>query len=366
MLQKYILLIITILTGFGARSQSNTLVIVSCTGQPFYLTVDDRKINVTPQSILKAFDLTFGWHQIEITSPINGTNLILKDSVLFVNAFKYNNKEFTYALIDDTKTLSLQFKSVSEPSGPTSPPVPDAPKEVAPLVDNSIYGNLYKAKANKPVFFHNYNDLTSTCNINLTEKDINYGVKLLNRCNDEERRLSFVKEIVKNNCYTTAQLLLLLNTFSTELERLDIAKPAYLHVMDKKNIALLYPAFKYETVINNYKSFINDQENLVQQKNMKCILPVEDEKFEVLFSKIKSGGYDNEKIIVAKKELVTVCLSLDQAKNLAQLFTHDREKFECLKCVYPVLTDKEHANTLVLELQFKDTREEFLKFISQQ
>ncbi len=345
-------------------SQNNSLVIVSSTGQPYYLNLDGALVNAKPQSIMKAFDLKLGKHQIEL---LDGTRTVFfKDSVEFVNVGKYLNKEFTFALVKNNNKFELQYKALSEPSGPITPPIPEKPVEIAPLIDNSIYGNLYRAKANKPIFFDNYSDSIFSCIVSLNEKDIEYGVKLLNRCNDEERRMRYAIEIVKNNCYTVAQLLKLLNTFNTELERLEIAKPAYLHLTDKKNVALLYPAFKYETVISNYKLFIADQENLVKQKKMKCSVPVDDIIFTGIFNKVKTSGYDNEKIVAAKKEMANVCLSQLQVKQLAGIFTHDREKLECLKCAYPILTDKENANLLVDEFQFDDTRQEYLKFVQQQ
>lgn len=364
MLQKYIWVVMSILSSYVARSQNNSLVIFSASGDPFLLKVDQQVINAVPQSNVKAFDLSLGRHTIEISIPSSGTPRLMKDSVVFVSEAKYERKEFTYALVASGKTLSLQFKSVSELSGPALPPVPEAPKETAPVVDNSIYGNLYQAKNNKPVFFQNYNSATSSCKTALTDTDISYAVKLLKTVNDEERQMSYVKSIVQNNCYTTAQLQQLLLTFPAEMDRLEIAKPAYLHLSDKKNIAQLNTVFKYQSIKDSYAAYAEDQENLVKQKNLQCSQAIDGATFNQLHSKIKNSGYENEKLIVAKKSLTNVCLSSEQAQQLAMLFTHDREKLECLKCAYPVIVDKEHAAQLANQFQFTETKQDFLKFIS--
>ncbi len=354
----------SILCSCVARSQNNSLVIFSASGDPFLVTVDHKAINTTPQSNVKAFDLYLGRHTIEISMPSANAPHFLKDSLLFVNEAKYANKEFTYALVRSGNTLSLQFKSVSELSGPALPPVPEAPKETIPVADNSIYGNLYQAKNNKPVFFQNYDSETLSCKTALTDKDISYAVRLLKTVNDEERQMSYAKSIVHNNCYSTAQLQQLLLLFPSEMDRLEIAKPAYLHLSDRKNIAVLNPAFKYQSIIDNYAAYVEDQENLLKQKSLHCSQAIDGAAFDQLHSHIKNSGYENEKLAAAKKSLINVCISSEQAQKLAMLFTHDREKLECLKCAYPVMVDKEHAAQLANQFQFTETKQDFLKFIS--
>jgi len=364
MLQKYIWVVMGIFSSCIARSQNNSLVIFSASGDPFTLKVDQQVINAVPQSDVKAFDLSLGRHTIEISMLSLGAPRLLKDSVLFVDEAKYAHKEFTYALVSSGKTLYLQFKSVSELSGPALPPVPEAPKETAPVADNSIYGNLYQAKGNKPVFFQNYDSETSSCKTPLSDKDISYALKLLKSVNDEERQMSYAKSIVLNNCYTTAQLQQLLLTFPAEMDRLEIAKPAYLHLSDRKNTALLNAAFKYQSIIDSYAAFAGEQENLLKQKSLHCSQAIDGAAFGQLQSKVKNSGYEHEKLAALKKALSSVCLSTAQAQELAMLFTHDRERLECLKCAYPVIVDKENAAQLASQFQFTETKQDFLKFIS--
>lgn len=364
MLQKYILVVMSILSGFALRSQNNSLVIFSTNGDRFLLSVDGTTINATPQCNVKAFNLSLGGHAIRISIPSSA--LTLKDSVVFVNEPKYLNKEFTYALTQTGKKISLSFKSVSELSGPATPPVPEAPKEKAPVVDNSIYGHLYQAKNNKPVFFQNFNTETSSCTTALNEQDIAYAIRLLKTINDEERQMSYVKTIVQNNCYTVAQLQQLLLTFPAEIDRMNIAKPAYTHLSDKQNISQLYPVFKYQTIKDSYTAYVQEQENLLKQKSMQCSQPTDAAHFEQLYSKIKNGGYENEKLAVAKKLLAATCLSTEQAQKIALIFVHDREKLECLKYAYAIIVDKEQAKKLAELFQFAENKQNFLNFISNQ
>lgn len=362
MRQKHIGLAIGLITAFTLPAQHNSLVVFSASGEPFFMKVDQEAVNQSPQSNVKAFDLSTGRHVIEIALA-NGSRR-MKDSLRITQSEKYDHKEFTYVLVSSGQNLSLQFKGVSEPSGPVLPPVPEAPKETAPVVDNSIYGHLYQAKQNRPVFFRNYDVQKGSCEQSLTDKDISYGVKLLAAANDEERQMGYMQQIISNNCYSTAQLQQLLLTFASEMDRLELTKAAYPHLTDRRNAAQLLPVFKYQSLKDNYTAFLNDQDILNKQRGLNCSQALDDARFQALYAKLKNGGYENEKLALAKKSLTTVCLSAAQAGQVAQLFLHDREKLECLKFMYPILVDKEQAAPLAELFQFSETKNDFLKFIA--
>ena len=364
MFQKIKVLFYLFFYGLSVQSQNNTLVIFSASGTPFFLSVNHNTINKLVDANIKIFDLTTGWNFIEIKMPGGDKELEFKDSILLKSNSKFFNKEFTYALIEKEGKLQLKFKSVSEQSGPSVPPVPDAPKEVVPLEDNSIYGNLYQAVKNKPVFYTNYDKETSTCKVALTDKEIKYAINLMNKANDKEAAYRYLTQIIDLNCYTTIQLKELLETAPIDMDRLNSAKKAYSHILDQQNINTLLPIFKYTVMKESYTSFLKEQENIIKQKSLQCKEPINDIKFDGLFSKIKNTAYENEKIIISKKLLVDVCLSSIQIKKISELYTHDREKLEFMKCAFNVLTDKENAKTLADEFQYNGTKDEFLKYIS--
>lgn len=365
MAQKMKVLLYLLFCGLYIHSQNNALVIFSESGHPFHLSINNESINKIPQSNIKVFNLATGWNLIEIKLPITNQELRYTDSILLNSKSKFINKEFTYVLIEKDKQLELQFKSVSELSGPARPPVPEAPKEEVPLVDNSIYGNLYQAVNNKPVFYKNYDKETNTCKANLTDKDIKYALNLFKKANDKEAAYRYLTNIIDNNCYNTLQLKELLESTPIDMDKLNSAKKAYLHITDQQNVNTLLTVFKYPAMKESYISFLKEQADIVKQKNMNCQVPVSDSKFEELYAKVKKAPYENDKLIVSKKLLVDVCLSSSQILKLCDQFTHDREKLELIKSACNVLTDKANANTLTDAFLFKETKDEFLKYISQ-
>ncbi len=349
---------------FSVRSQTNSLVIFSGSGNPFYLTVNHSPVNTSIQSNVKVFNLFSGWNLVEIKMPFNGAELLYSDSILLSCESKFANKEFTYVVTEKEGKLKLQFKSTSEHSGPEVPPVPEAPKELIPLVDNSIYGNLYQAVKNKPVFFNNYDKEADFCKTVLTDKEIKYALNLFNKANDDEAKHRYLIQIIDNNCYTSLQIKELIEQVKIDMDRLNASRRAYRHVTDKENISILMPMFRYQVMKENFTAFLKEEQNITKQKSLQCKEPTTEAKFNTLYNSIKSTAYENEKLKLSKKLLADVCLSSQQIKQLSELITHDREKIEFMKYAFNVLTDKENAGSLADEFQFKDTKDEFLKYIS--
>ncbi len=356
---KKITIVLCVFLALLTKSQTNSLVVFSNVGQVFTLTLNDEIANKVPESNVKAFNLSTGWQKVKVSKNLNNKEMILVDS--FFIADKYINKEFTYVFTETANKLT--FNSIEEPSAPAIPNVPEAPKEIVPLVDNSIYGNLYQAKNNKPVFFNNYNKEEKKCTVDLSDKEINYALNLFKKCNDDEVVLIYLNTILENNCYTSIQLNQLISSLNLEMDILNSAKKGFPHVTDKQNINILVPALKYQSMKDAFARFLQDEQAVIKQNNLNCKIAISDSKFNELIAAIKEKKYENEKTIVAKKQLVSSCINTIQAQKIVALFSHDRERIEVMKSAFNTLVDKENAKNLVSEFQFQETRDEFIKYI---
>jgi hypothetical protein len=356
---KKIPIILGLFIALSFKSQTNSLVVFSNVGQVFTLILNNEIVNKVPESNVKAFNLSTGWQKVKIATIVNNKEMILVDS--FLIADKYIKKEFTYVLTETAHKLT--FNSIEEPSAPAIPNVPEAPKEIVPLVDNSIYGNLYQAKNNKPVFFDNYNNDEKKCKLDLTDKEIKYALNLFKKCNDDEIVLIYLNTILEKNCYSAIQLNQLISFLKLEMDILNSAKKGYAHVTDKQNINIVVPALKYQSMKDAFARFLQDEEAVLKQNSLNCKTAISDSKFNELMLAIKEKKYENEKTIVAKKQLISSCINTIQAQKIIALFSHDREKIEVMKSAYNTLVDKENAKNLVGEFQFQETRDEFIKYI---
>jgi len=137
------------------------------------------------------------------------------------------------------------------------------------------------------VFYDNYDDSISLCKNTLSEKEIKYAINLFKKANDNEASYRYLNSIIDNNCYTVLQLKELLETASIDMDKLNSAKRAYTHIIDLQNINTLLPIFKYPTMKESYISFVKEQENIIKQKSMNCLIPISEAKFEELSTKIK-------------------------------------------------------------------------------
>jgi len=356
---KNLAIIFTVLISLYGRSQSNSLIVFSNVGHVFSLKVNNKQINSVPEANVKAFNLGLGWQKIKIATSLDNKEIILVDS--FFIADKYTNKEFTYVLSESADKVT--FNSIELPSAPAVPHVPEVPKKEIPLVDNSIYGKLYQAKNNKPVFFSNYNFQTETCEVVLTNLEISYALNLMSKCKDDELVLLYLNTILENNCYSSKQLNQLVSVLKLELDILNCLKNGYAHVTDKENINVLFQVLKYQSMKDAFSEFLQDETDILKQKGMACHLAISDQKFNEVMNFIKGKKYENDKTTIAKKQLYLNCISTSQAQKILTLFSHDREKIEVLKSAYFAIVDKENILKLINEFQFQETRDEFSKFI---
>lgn len=252
-----------VLLSLTANSQVGSLVVISENAVPFYLTVNKRQINITKESIVKAFEIKEGCNYIAIKTSdnkINPMELSLKDSIVIASGAKFFNKEFTYSLIEQNGKLKLKFKSITELSGPETPFIPNAPASPIVITDNSVYGNLYRAKYNTPVFFNNYSAQTKNCEKSLNDTDVDYALDLFKKINDKEARVHYTNTIIDYNCYTTRQLKQLLEGLLLELDKFNYAKQAYRHVKDKEQMNTLTTLFTNTTMRTLYVNFLKEEE----------------------------------------------------------------------------------------------------------
>ncbi|HWY11837.1 MAG TPA: DUF4476 domain-containing protein [Bacteroidia bacterium] len=357
-------IIIFLFSCFFCTSQvlNNNLVVFSENGSPFVLYVNGEKINNEPEADVKVFNISEGWCKLK--AKFEKDNIIVSDSIDIKTFEKNNNKEITYAIKQGTKTNKFVFVSIGDLSGPKIPLVAKKPIVTGPVIDNNLYGNLYRAKENKPMFFYNYNDTTGKCRIDLDSLDIKYALNLINKSNDIHDKAKYVEVIIERNCYIVNQLLQLLITLETEMEKFKMVKKAYPHIIDKINTKKLDVVFTFKSMKEEYEYFLEETANIEHQLSLKCTVAVSDNKVSEIIKTIKRENYEHDKLRVAKEQMVNNCVNTSQVKTILNIFNHDRERMDFVRSAYNVTIDKENFKILEDEFQFIENKKEFLTFIS--
>jgi hypothetical protein len=355
-IKAFILFFSFLATGNFAQLINNNIVVLS-KGKKFTLYVNGEKVNEQPEVNVKAFNISEGWCKLKAELE-NGP--VISDSIKIKAIAKNTNKEITYTIDEDKK--KFVFVSMSDRSAPKTPPVPEPPY-TGPVVDNNTYGNLYKAENGKPVFFFNYNDSIKACTVELNDKDILYGLNLINNTNDIQNRYNYIEYTVDRNCYTTQRIIQVLNKLDIELDKLKLSKRAYPHLTDKKNAAQMKSIYKFKSVGEDFDRFIIELANAEHQLKLNCKEAIGEAQLQDVIARIKKSQYEPERLEIAKQQVINNCYSTSQIEKLIQLFGHDREKMELAKSAYAVTIDKDNYKNLVDNFQFSENKTDFLKFL---
>jgi hypothetical protein len=75
----------------------------------------------------------------------------------------------------------------------------------------------------------------------------------------EDSKMTMAKQVLNNNCLTSAQVREVMALFSFEATKLDFAKYAYGHTYDLGNYFKVNDAFGYESSIEELNEYINNQ-----------------------------------------------------------------------------------------------------------
>ena len=324
--------------------------------------MNGERINENPEANVKAFSISEGW--LKLKAEFENAGPVVSDSIHIQPIGKNNNKEITYSIKQNANSSKFSFVSIGEFSAPKTPKVAEKPIDLGPVIDNSIYGNLYKSNNNKPSFYKNYNDSSRKCSVELTDADITHAVNLVKKSNDLQNKYIYVESTINQNCYTVSQLTVLLNLVDLEMDKLKLAKRGYSHVKDKNNMASISEIFKFKSMKDDYYQFLKDVANSENQNGLTCSVAVTTEIFNEIISSVKKAEYEYDRIIIAKDKLVFNCVNTQQVQLLMDLFIHDREKMELVKAAYPVTVNKDNFKMLVENFQFSENKTEFLKFIA--
>jgi hypothetical protein len=365
---KTTILIMNLLAGFVVKAQlmDVNIVVLNTEGKKFTLYVNDSVVNSQPEVNVKAFHINEGWCRLK--AEFENDKIVANDSIKIKAIEKNNYKEITLTinqiLKNGTKSAKFEFLTIGDASGPQKPVVPEIPVYLSKLTENAVFGNLYQIKDKKPDFFKNFDSASAKCQTVLTDKDVEHFLFLISQTNDFSNRALFTQKTVLHNCYSSSQLIKILNTMDIELEKLKLAKKANNHLTDKVNEKSIVSVFKFKTMSEDYLSFLNQLTAEKNQKSLHCNTPVSESLFNDLYVQVIKGKYEHDKYDNAKKIVLQNCFTTSQIKKIVEIFSHDREKLELAKMAFPVAVDKENYKSMSDSFMFSENKNDFLNFIS--
>ena len=130
------------------------------------------------------------------------------------------------------------------------------------LVNSIIDHNYRYREINNHVYHrrtpdsrHSYDHSYGYRKTAMSYNDFNWLTESIYRASFESTRISIVSGALRNNYFTSRQILDLLNQFSFEASKVRLAKEAYHRVVDPNNFFLIYSAFSFESSIREIERY---------------------------------------------------------------------------------------------------------------
>lgn len=305
----YTLLCINVLALSIAIAQNNNLIIYSQDGIRFTVILNGVRQNMQPETNVKITQLNAPNYQVKLIFSNNMPDLNQTIYLMYGGDITQNT-EYTYALSNVKGKYKLKFKSAAPINGNAIQNIPNQTVVIYNQQGNTVIPsngtttttttsststttttgspgnvgvNVNSGNVNISVGGTNSSSTTTSTTTSVstttsTNSTTNYvlpGYNGVYGCaqpmssanfeaakntikskNFDESRLTIAKQIIGTNCLLCSQIkeLMLLLTF--EQSRLDLAKFAWHHVLDKGNYFQLNDAFTFESSISDLNKYI--------------------------------------------------------------------------------------------------------------
>lgn len=248
-MRKYLnfCLLIALLSVFGVvAAQHNpnmnrvprTSMTVSSDHLMFWVFIDDVLQNEQPVGSLKVDAIPEGEHYLRVEIDNKDHNTVGQFIHLqhFGNAYWIDNQRNMYGISADRSLprpeAVVYFTSLQQSYG------------------NHGYGHNGYTPQNQP-----YPTQTA-----MSEQDFNAAMRIINKENFDNARLSVAKQVIANNLLTINQIKEICNSFSFESTKLEFAKSAYNHCVEKEKYYLLNEVFSYNSSKDELDKFVQEQQ----------------------------------------------------------------------------------------------------------
>jgi len=181
------------------------------------------------------FNIHPGKHYLEVFAP---TPFGKPGHLLFTGQFHIAPDIKLKAMIDrfhsfvvlETKYLKTKYKS-----NPNN--LPDWEEDYY-FDDNNSYNYRYER------------------NYGMNSRDFDFLIASLQNTSFDNSRLTIAKSALRNNVVSSEQLLHIINTFTFESSKVEIAKTGWHSVSDKNRFFIIYAAFTFKSSINEIENYI--------------------------------------------------------------------------------------------------------------
>jgi len=233
----------------GLLKAQNNLIILSENGEPFYLYVNEHKINDSAQSIVKASKISKDTCHVKVAYADKKLTDFNATAYLFQYGNSCKNLEFTYTVQTVKGKTNLKFISTNLISEDTSGKQKHAAARVSDFLTLQ-----QKEKDDKNRLLENYPP-PAPCLKAIGDSLLEKQLKYLQDNHIELNRVKDAKWFISNHCMSVDQLIRVLGFFDYEDSKVKLAEFGYDYVTDKEAFLNTLNACKYKTEKEELKKF---------------------------------------------------------------------------------------------------------------
>jgi len=346
----------------GLFSQNNARLFTS-EGGLFKIYLNDKTVNNTPQAEVLIEQVKKD--TLALTAEFENNRKLEFTIYLLDRGEPTANKEFSYKLNLLGDNLNVEFIGMSDIQPLPDPIVPKKPEiDTSAKYKNSQLGHFAELKDGKADYYNNV-PKDKSCAQEMPEEYFQYIQLLMSKAEIDGDKFTIAENTARNNCLSTLQLVKLLTYIEYEIDKLKLVAIAWPNIVDKKNQQNLEKSFRFESSLNELKSFLKNTSDQ-NKATIDCQTPSSGVEIDAFAERIGTLTNDTQRFEAFKKSYSGYCFSLAQSIQILQIFIHDREKLDAAKMLYFYSADKEKFSGVTEVFSYKTTAADLIEFIGKQ
>ncbi len=309
MKKQFLLFVFLCSLSLSSFAQNPTVSVFSEDGHKFWLIIDGKRINEEPQYRVENVEVDQDWIRMKTIfenpklKPIDKKNVPTREvdsnkpmaaswvitekkngkMAIRISSFKIIDSEVktttTQTHDDETKTTTTSVTTETNNSGNDNDnefsmdiegndgqngnvemkvkiKLPDGSYTTTDThTETTTTGKVQKTDTKKET--HKHFDGNMGCQGPMNASAFTDAKNSISSKSFEDSKMTLAKQIIKNNCMSSKQLKELLELFSFEDSKLEIAKFAYTYVFDRNNFYLVNDAFSFESSVEELNEYID-------------------------------------------------------------------------------------------------------------
>ncbi len=212
------------------------------------------------------------------------------------------------------------------------------------------------------ITYPNYTDygvVNNNCNQPMTNHQFK---KLINNMRSSSNLIE-LKQIIRNRCFSTKQIMLLGERLNSDNNRYDFFTHAFNYTADISNYYYTKQLISDRKQKEDLDYFINEKIDFSQNQTQNNNCDITPRKFNYILKVIKDEPFSKAKLKLAKQLIIDNCVNLKQFRAIVNEFSFDNDKLNLLKYSFDYVKRQKSYYTLRNVLKFNSSKKKFDLFL---